>query len=254
MRKKLRAIRSHFHSAILASSLIPIVVLVGCCLSLAGFFSGRYREDNPIRAQFDAAADNRISALRRELKAEWSEISLIRAICSRKGKFDPEQFARLGSLPRQSETSSDVYQWIPRVPHRQKSRFEGEQSARVRSGYRIWERSAGGGSISARPRDDYYPVQFSLPAGAQAPMLGLDVASAPQLRKVLELARDTGNPAVTAPIRQTQNAQRPVVSLFTPVYSSNAVPATTLARRQQLLGLLWSTLRPESCWSAACAI
>lgn len=99
----------------------------------------------------------------------------------------------------------------------------------------------------SRAEGDLFPVKYREPMGDDPMMLGFDMASDPVRLEAMEHARDTGQPAVTAPTRLVSDPDKaPGFLLFLPVYR-NGQPAETLEQRRiALSGFVYSTIKAES--------
>lgn len=77
-------------------------------------------------------------------------------------------------------------------------------------------------------------------------VIGYDMASDPVRRATMEIARDTGEPALTGSVRLLQDgAEGPPtgVLLYDPVYADGHRPTEPAARRAALLGFVYAPLR-----------
>jgi len=93
-------------------------------------------------------------------------------------------------------------------------------------------------------RDGYFPVVFLEPfPDRQQRMLGFDQGSVPLRRGVLELARDSGHPAMTprVPLLQEGSVVAEGMLLFMPVYRGE--PESVEQRRAHLLGFVYTLFR-----------
>ncbi len=82
---------------------------------------------------------------------------------------------------------------------------------------------------------EHYVIAHIHPESGNEPALGLDIATEPVRRAAVELARSTGEPALTTPLHLVQDERgRPAFLLFLPVFSSGAPVATPEARAAAL--------------------
>ena len=144
------------------------------------------------------------------------------------------------TLARQPELQALA--WDPRVKGPERHQWEQRAMAEGLKGFEFKEEKAEGVHATAGQRDEYFPVFYLESMEKNAPALGFDVASEPRRRAALELARDSGQPSATAPIRlaQEQESQRGFV-VFYPLYGGPA--ATVEQRRAALTGFATAVFR-----------
>ena len=93
---------------------------------------------------------------------------------------------------------------------------------------------------------DTFPVRFMEPFVGDAPPVGLDLASDPLRRAVMERARDSGLPLATAPLRTMRAGRLQVdVLVLLPVYAAGASLETTAERQVALQGFVSGLVRVE---------
>lgn len=89
--------------------------------------------------------------------------------------------------------------------------------------FKIKERDSNGVLVDAAVRDKYVPVGFIAPLNGNAGALGFDVNSDPVRGDAIQQAVQSGEVAITAPIRLVQEQQDRVgVLIFYPAYSNRA--------------------------------
>ncbi|MDL2356683.1 MAG: EAL domain-containing protein, partial [Pseudomonadota bacterium] len=92
--------------------------------------------------------------------------------------------------------------WLPRVTDAERAGLETWASAYYRRRYALLDIDAGGGSLSAARRAEYYPILLIEPDSAEL-LLGNDFSS-PAGRAALAEALRSGTPAASAPLRLRQ--------------------------------------------------
>lgn len=99
----------------------------------------------------------------------------------------------------------------------------------------------------ADPRDEVHAIIYLEPQDDRNIVaLGYDMFSEPTRREAMERARDTARPAMSGRVRLVQEITRDVqngVLLYLPVYQDGEVPDTVEARREDLLGFVYSPFR-----------
>ena len=144
------------------------------------------------------------------------------------------------SLARQPELQALA--WDPRVSGADRRAWEQRAIGEGLRGFEIKEHKAEGVHTTAGQRAEYFPVFYLESMAKNAPALGFDVASEPRRLAALQLARDSGQPSATEPIRlaQEQESQRGFVVFF-PLYQG---PNGTIdERRSSLTGFATAVFR-----------
>jgi diguanylate cyclase (GGDEF)-like protein len=104
--------------------------------------------------------------------------------------------------------------------------------------FRVWPQGT---------RDEYYPIMFLEPAeGGNQEAIGFDMSTEGLLRAVMARARDTGQPRATtrlSGIPPFKHGRRDSLLLLIPVYELRAPIETVAARRQALVGFVFSFFR-----------
>jgi PAS domain S-box-containing protein len=102
-------------------------------------------------------------------------------------------------------------------------------------------RRSGFPNYSIKPegqRDFYTPVMYIEPLDRNLDALGYDTYSDPLRRAAMERARDSGKETITEKLTlvQSTDQKQKSILMFSPVYSSNKVPATLSERRASIAG------------------
>ena len=93
------------------------------------------------------------------------------------------------------------------------------------------------------PNPTHYIVTQIEPLDRNAPASGFDVGTEPVRRQAIEQAISSGEATLSSPVPLVQDPQKgPGFLLLVPVYKQDRDPGSPAARRQALLGLLYSPL------------
>lgn len=113
-----------------------------------------------------------------------------------------------------------------------------------------WARSAGLPGYAVFPpgtRDAYVPVLYLRPLDeANRRAIGYDMYSDAVRRRAFDLARDSGEPAITGVVtlvQDTQSTLLPGFLMYMPVYRQGAPRSTPEERRRALVGFVYSAFR-----------
>jgi len=140
-------------------------------------------------------------------------------------------------------------QFAKRVEHPDKAAFE----AAVRADRSLDPRGYADFEIKpAGERAEYLPTVFNEPMTANRTVFGYDIAFEPARHEVLERARDTGLPQVSAPVQLIQGQHAELGLLIRlPVYRTGAVVDSTLDRRKAFVGVVSGVVRASAMMSLA---
>ena len=146
-----------------------------------------------------------------------------------------------GAIHRQPELQA--LSWVPRVPQAMRKDFEAMARQEGFANFEFTREAEGRSMIADLPREEYYPVYFLEPLAGNERAFGFNLASEPERRRALELARDTGLPTATAPLRLAQEpADQLGAIVFSPVYRRPDV-RTAAERREELIGFATAVFR-----------
>ncbi|HKY08249.1 MAG TPA: diguanylate cyclase [Candidatus Binatia bacterium] len=136
-----------------------------------------------------------------------------------------------------TDKNRSMVQWVPRVAGDERERFEQQTRKNETANFAIFEWTAAGERIPAGKRAEYYPILFSDPPTDDAPEIGLDLSSMPEISSVLNSARDSDRTIASyATGRSAKSVQR--LFLYNPVYAPDDGAATEANRQERFRGLL----------------
>jgi len=97
------------------------------------------------------------------------------------------------------------------------------------------------------PRDEYHSIQYLEPMDRRnRAALGYDMFTDAVRRAAMVRARDTGEPAASGRVtlvQEIEGAKQAGFLIYLPVYRGGTVPQTVEARREQLVGFVYSPFR-----------
>jgi signal transduction histidine kinase/DNA-binding NarL/FixJ family response regulator len=208
-------------------------LIIGGVLSLVMAGVLRDAEHREVRQGVRQVAQDRVEVLRGQVMRSMEVLHAIASLYAARGEVTRGEFRDFvaDALSRQPELQALA--WDPRVPGADRAAWEERARTEGFPGFHFTEQEHEGVIVPAAPRGEYFPVYFLETLQRNQPAFGLDVAAEPRRRAALEQARDTGEPAATAPIRLAQEtgSQRGFL-VFQPLYRR---PPTTLEERRSLL-------------------
>ena len=187
--------------------------ITGALLTGVSFYESRRQENLAFHQDLSVAAENRVSAIRRELEANLVALRALQAYLEI-SPMDEASFAGFAQRLIGAHSSVRSLEWVPRVERQDRQRFEAGLG-----GHFIFE------GDPAKPRRAperpfYLPTQFVYPLFFRTGVvIGFDVNASPGCRRALALTQKTGEPALTEkyPVVE-QTADGYGVIAFLPVY------------------------------------
>jgi len=229
--------------------LVPGVVVVllslgGALLSFVLFLELRGREWDRVRRDFEQAASDRISALRRTMQLDSLLVESVKSFYDGSNEVERREFHVFAAPLIADRPSIQALEWVPRVPDSQRSQFEAAARREGCAGFLITEHDAKGSLAPGVRRPQYFPVFFVEPAKGNLAALGFDLATDPACREAMDRACSTGRLASTSRTALGPKAKSQFgVRLFLPVYRKNASLETVEARQRSLEGFAVGLLR-----------
>ncbi|MGP8243711.1 MAG: CHASE domain-containing protein [Bryobacteraceae bacterium] len=180
---------------------VALVVFVGWLLTLGRFEVVRAWEERVFETQLNLSAENRVSAIRREIDANVSALKLVQGLAELPRPLDGDNFGRFATRILESNPSLRAVEWAPLVPETERARFE----ERLKSEGAPWPhifRGMPGTHQPAEARNEHFPVEYLRPlTGRNILVLGYDLASSASGREALAKSLREGRPAAMSKLR-----------------------------------------------------
>jgi len=203
------------------------------------FIVVRRWERERIRSDFQRAADDRFSALRRGIELKVLLLESLRALYVGSHEVERHEFHEFVKPFLARLRGVQALEWIPRVPDAHRAAYERAARQDGFSGFQITQREAQGRMVRAAERQEYFPVYFVEPYEGNEVALGFDLASNPTRLAALTRSRDAGKMIATARITLVQETGDQFGFLiFLPVYRKGAPTDSTEARHENLEGFV----------------
>ena len=142
--------------------LFALILLLGVALSIVAFTFSNDSEKKVLQAEFNAAAENRYSSLKRELDSDLAVLASLQALYYSSGRnIERSEFRNFTNHILKQHASIQALEWIPRVRDFQREQYE---SAAKREGFpdfQFAERITQGEMKRAEKRKEYFPVYLS---------------------------------------------------------------------------------------------
>jgi signal transduction histidine kinase len=228
--------RGHFPAA--------VVLLLGVLISSTGFLLTNNHYQNRSQRAFDTPAAHYTAILSQAIDRYLEVINSVGTFMAASNEVDRwEFFALVGkSLPR--FPGIQALEWIPRVPAEKRGDYEKQGEKDGLYGFHFTEMDTLGNTVRAHERDEYYPVYYVEPFEGNQGILGFDLASNPNSRRILNRARDTGQmiAAQQVALVQSDDDQAAFLTVL-PIYDSKTEPGTVVERQNALVGFVLGAFR-----------
>ena len=231
---------------------VGLVVVAGCLLSLAAFYTTDEFERHRAGETFELAAADRIFAVEHQIRMALEVLRSIVTFYDSSQYVARDEFHSFVGPSLARFAGIQALEWIPRVPDSERPAFE--QAARVagHGEFRFTERNASGEVVSAARRETYFPVYYLEPFAGNEKALGFDLASNPVRLAALESARDSGRLTASGRVTLVQERGRQSgVLVFAPIYRRGEPRDTAAERRRNLAGYALGVFRVGDLVSAA---
>jgi PAS domain S-box-containing protein len=225
----------HFRAAKLAA-------FIGIVISFALFFILWMfcRREEQVEAR--AAARERTELLRNKIECSMEVLHSIGQLCANGADISRARFHDFSAEALARRPEIQALSWDPCVPVAARQAFEQQARQDGIPGFTFTELDPAGHLIPAATRPAYVPIFMVEPLDKNRPALGFDLNSDPERRATLELARDSGLPHATGPLRLVQESGSQLGFLvLRPVYRESAV--TPDHRKAQLAGYVSAVFR-----------
>lgn len=225
---------------------LPVIVILtaGIILACFSFNIMKEYENNKIQLELERSAENRMMALQRGLEAGYLVLESMAAFYDSASEMKRQDFKEFVQPLIKSNIAIQALEWIPRVALSERPAYE--QAARL-DGYAqfgITQRKTQGQMVSAKEREEYFPVYYVEPYQGNEIALGFDLASNPIRKQALESARHNGQMTATARITLVQETGSQFGFLiFLPVYHRDILGMGRRDRHPRLKGFMLGVFR-----------
>lgn len=224
--------------------LMPALWIGIACSLLLAVYVGHW-ERNALRTELRELASDRAQVLQSSMRSSTEVLYSLASLYAATGSMNPEHFRAFARDAVQRHPEVRAVEWIPRVPEPERAHYEQLQRQRGYPSFSFTEIGEAGLLTPAAYRPEYFPVYFVEPLQGNLAAHGFDLGANKERLFALEQARDTGLPAVTAPIRLAQETEaQQGFLMFYPVYDDPDVGSIT-QRRYALRGFALAVFRAD---------
>lgn len=223
---------------------VPYIVLLGGLLFTAGvcynLFAVEQAEDE---ARFRTSVQKMYGAIANRLQTYEALLRATAALYAASDNVTREDFNRFVNRLHVNQEYPGIQGigFARRIESSQKDAVTATQRKEGRSDFKIWP---------DYQRDDYYPIIYLEPEDPRnRAALGFDMFTEPVRRAAMERARDTGEPAASAPVKLVQEIDPKDVQagflIYVPIYQNGQDTSTVEARRRALKGFVYGPFRAD---------
>ena len=220
-----------------------VIILGGLMLTAIAFAVVRNWERQERRADFSIAAENRYTAVKRQIESDIEVLSSVRAFYIH-GKVTRSEFHNFTESFLLQYPGIQALAWIPHVPYSQREEYEKAAKRDGLKGFQITKQSAQNKMAKAGKKSEYFPVYFVEPYKGNEFILGYDLTSNPLRKEALDRSYDTGGIAATARITLVQEKKgQSGFLVVAPVYQRNMPADSTQTRKDNIRGFAVGVFR-----------
>ncbi|MGR8998093.1 MAG: EAL domain-containing protein [Gammaproteobacteria bacterium] len=216
---------------------LPLLML--SLLVAALFQLGKNQEQARLSAIFTERTNLLHNALNNELSRHIEINRTLRAFFDGSANVTPNEFKLFTQSVFAGREGLLALEWIPRITASNRSLYE----QLLGPDFTIWMFDGKQGIIPVPPSNEYFPIAYIEPFRSNERAFGFDVSTNPVAYQAIQMARDTGETAVTDRVHLVQDPEnRPGVVIYSPVYQPHQTLNTLEQRQQYLRGFVASVL------------
>ncbi len=200
--------------------LFPIIIgMIGIAATASGYHLFKDQEQQTIQDETLYHAKKMIQSLEHAIEDKMSALDFISIFYAASQHVDRAEFKTVVQPILNKQKSFLSIKWLPYVIH--KDRKLKEDLARV-DGIRNFEfhtRDSNGAKVTAKKKDNYFPVYYVEPIDSNKKMLGRDYASDEEYYQILRMSEKKGEKIATKPVdMKLNNDTKKGFLIFSPVF------------------------------------
>lgn len=223
---------------------VGFVLAVGVGLSWLAFDAAQRKRVAETQRRAMEITHSRVEKLHVSILRSMEVLHSLSALHGIEGALDRGRFRAFVQPALERQPELQALSWNPVVPDARRGAFEALVRETGMARYVIHGQGELGEAVPASVGGEHVPVCWIEPFERNASVAGFDLNSDPARKQSLELARDTGMPVATAPIRLAQAQVDPAGFLvLLPVYRGGRTPDAVEERRRELTGFYVAVFR-----------
>lgn len=196
--------------------------LMGILLALTMVFGLVFRaEQSRIQLAFDSQAASIDRLLVEYAENVIDSAQVLRDLFAASSVVNRREFSEFSQPLLARHPEIQALEWLPRVPEAALPSLQKSVQDEGYTGFRITELAADGSLMPVAKREEYFPILFVEPMLGNEKVFGLDSSSNRLSLEAKLIARETGKPSISQPLKlmQTADDQRGVL-VSVPVYKN----------------------------------
>jgi CHASE1-domain containing sensor protein len=223
---------------------VALPLMGALALAIIVFVYTSAQERVRLQLLFERQAETLAQTLQNSLDDYLDVLHAIKSFHASSGQLSRQGFRTFVQRELARHPGLQALSWDVRVPDERRQAYEQAVRREGFPNFQITEQTAQGELVRAAQRPEYITVTYIEPHKGNEPVLGFDVALAPDRREALQGARDTGQPAATGRLTLVQErGDQFGLLVFLPVYGRGLPHATVEERRQSLQGYVTGVFR-----------
>ncbi len=232
--------------------LFVVIAGAGLVLSLVTFYAVRGWERDKLESRFNHASEARTSLFQCEFTHHVTIVETLASFFQGSTFVERDEFKTFIEPQISTYTELLALQWIPRVPDINRVTHDETAHNNGFTDYEIREEAPDGSIVTASRRDEYYPILYVEPLDGNFESMGIDLGANQIRLRELEWARDTGLAVATSRIEIVKDDREMFgIQLYMPVYKPFNTAASSMERRESLLGFVGAVYNVESSFETA---
>lgn len=219
---------------------IPTGIL-GIALSALLAVKFHHLETQAIQKDFQQEINEQMHRLDATIEAKLEVVNSLKLLFDSSDQVNAQEFRQFSQNILARHKDIQALEWVPKIKASERDLFVQERQKDFPA-FDITQQVSQGQMIRAEKRPEYFPVSYLEPFAGNELALGFDLASDPERKQTIHLARDTGILQSTTNLTLIQESeQQKGFIIFSPVYQDQ--PNTLTSRRQRLQGFVLGVFR-----------
>jgi two-component system, sensor histidine kinase and response regulator len=211
---------------------LGLILVFGLSLSGLAFFRVAHSDQGRLQTHFRTTAENRLSSLAKGLDFDRNELDALVGLYAASQEVERDEFATFASSALKQSPGVQAFAWAPRVAGADRETYEAAARQQGVENFQITEAGPQDSLVRAGSRKEYYPLYFIEPYQDNKQLCGFDLASRPDLARMLKQCGETGATIATGQVvLAAPNDGVSRILICSPIYF-NGRPTTTQQDRQ----------------------
>ena len=219
------------------------VLILGLVVSLVLHTYVSRLEQSRVQDNFDLVALEHLNLLERSIETSMNPLQTLRAFYRSSDSVYREEFHSFVEPLLAAHSEIEALQWIPRLAGDKQSIYEKTARAEGIVDFEVWSWPTGEPSGKG---EDLFPIYITEPCTENRNLMGLDLASHPELVESISWSCDQNALAATQMLRVDNHPDdQPVMFVLMPVYHTGQQLSSVKDRRTNLRGYVAASYQTD---------